>query len=343
MSWRTNTLAFALATAATSALIGAGAAESLSATSDRLLPTLLAQTAADQFVLAGEIDGGSDPLDQPSGLAVSEDGTLYVIDAIENKVRVFAADGAPIATWGETGAKPGQFLFNYPTTPYAWGDIAIGPDGNVYVLDPTNSRVQKFTPEGEFLLTWGSLGSGDDQFQLPTGIWIDRDGKVHVADSGRVQVFSSEGDVLSVWDTTTGGDTVITNPGDIVADESGKVWVADTLMHQLVRFDGAGAIEERVGSIGDDPGELRNPTGMTIDAAGNLYVAEYDGNRVQIFGPDGAPLGIVGSGEGPEALLNPSYVTIAADGTLYVSDEGNHRVLLFRPDGASTPEATPSS
>ncbi len=122
-----------------------------------------------------------------------------------------------------------------------------------------------------------------------------------------------------------------------------QFWVTDTVMHQIVGFDGAGAFEERVGSIGDDPGELRNPSGMAIDAAGNLYVAEYDGDRVQIFGADGTPLGFVGAGEGPDALLNPSYVTFAPDGTLYVSDEGNHRVLLFRPAGASSPEATPVS
>jgi len=303
---------------------------------------LYAQADVPAYELVGEIDGGSDPLDQPSGLAVAEDGTLYVIDAIKNQVRVFDATGAPIATWGETGTKTGQFLFNYPTTPYAWGDIAVGPDGDIYVLDPTNARVQKFTPEGEFLSTWGSLGSGDDQFQLPTGLWIDRDGKIYVADFGRVQVFSGDGDVLSVLGTS-GGDEMITNPGDIVVEESGKIWIADAVMHQIVKFDGAGAVEEQVGKIGDDPGELRNLSGMEIDAAGNLYVAEFDGDRVQIFSPDGETLGFVGTGEGAQALVSPSYITFAADGTLYVSDEGNHRVLVFRPAEASAPEATPES
>lgn len=330
---RSIVLAFTLAVAITPALASAGA-EASPAAVVRASPGLHAQSDAPTYELVSEIDGGSDPLDQPSGLAVADDGALYVVDAIKNQVRVFDASGNALATWGEAGTKPGQFLFNYPTSPFAWGDIAIDSDGAIFVLDPSNSRVQKFTPDGEFLLTWGSLGTGDDQFQLPTGIWVDGDGKVYVADIGRVQVFSGEGDVLSVWETTTDSDVVIDIPGDIVADESGKIWVTDTVMHQLVGFDGAGAIGEQVGGIGDDPGEMRNPSGMTIDAAGNLYVAEYDGDRVQIFGSDGEPLGFVGSGEGPDALLNPSYVTIAADGTLYVSDEGNHRVLLFRPAGA---------
>src|SRR5947199_426896 len=75
-----------------------------------------------------------------------------------------------ITQWGESGSGPGQLL--YPR------GIAVGPNGNVYVTDHGNNRVQVFTSNGDFVTQWGSYGSGNGQFFSPWGIAVDGDGNV---------------------------------------------------------------------------------------------------------------------------------------------------------------------
>jgi DNA-binding beta-propeller fold protein YncE len=86
--------------------------------------------------------------------------------------------------WGTPGTGDGQF-----TRP---GDIAVDSEGNTYVTDQGNSRVQKFDSEGNFMTKWGSKGSDEGQFIDPLGIVLDTSGNVYVVDAGnsRVQVFA---------------------------------------------------------------------------------------------------------------------------------------------------------
>ena len=87
--------------------------------------------------------------------------------------------------WGSTGSGDGQF--NAP------GGIAIDSSNNVYVVDKSNHRIQKFTSTGGFITKWGSSGSGDGQFNVPIGVAVDSSNNVYVSDSGnnRVQKFAS--------------------------------------------------------------------------------------------------------------------------------------------------------
>lgn len=107
----------------------------------------------------------------------------------------FDSNGSMVQTWGEPGAEPGQFDFYLHD--YAVGHLAI--HGNdVYVADARNNRIQQFTLDGAFVRQWGSSGSEDGQFDEPSGILVDRDGRVLVADYGndRVQVFDADGTFL---------------------------------------------------------------------------------------------------------------------------------------------------
>ena len=86
--------------------------------------------------------------------------------------------------WGAKGSADGEFDF--------LSGVAVGPDGNVYVLDTNNNRIQKFTSEGQFVSKWGSVGEGDGEFFSPMGVAVGSDGSVYVADSGndRIQKFA---------------------------------------------------------------------------------------------------------------------------------------------------------
>ncbi|MDF3043232.1 MAG: repeat containing protein [Thermomicrobiales bacterium] len=291
--------------------------------------SLARQPALTEFVR--EIPLGEEGASAPSGVAVAADGTLYVIDSLTDQIRVFDRDGTVIATWGETGARLGQFRFEDASG--FWGDLTLGPDGNLYVLDTFNSRVQVLSPDGEVLRAWGKPGSGEGQFNHPSGIGIDEAGRVYVAETGnaRVQLFDSEGRFLAAWAPPGAETGLFPNVVDVAVDTAGTVSVTDNARNRIYRYDAAGTVIGVFGEIGQQSGQLLHPWGIAVDAAGNLYVAEFEGQRVQILAPDGTLRGVVGSlGTETGYFSGPIYLTVSPDGLLYVADEGNQRVQVFR-------------
>lgn len=144
--------------------------------------------------LEGTINEG---MVDPGGMAIdNENRFLYVADAALDQVLVYDADKFNlIRRMGTTGknhvlSEPGQFA--RPT------NVAVDGDGNLYVTDTSNRRVEIFDADGEFIRTWGKAGDGPGKFARPKGIAIDADGHVWVADAvqDRLQVFTPEGKVL---------------------------------------------------------------------------------------------------------------------------------------------------
>ena len=106
------------------------------------------------------------PFHYPTNLAVAPNGNLYVTDGYGNaRVHVFAPDGTRLFSWGEPGTGPGQFHVPH--------GIAIDRAGTVFVADRENSRVQLFTPKGEFVSEWTDLAR-------PSQVFIDQIGRAHV-------------------------------------------------------------------------------------------------------------------------------------------------------------------
>jgi DNA-binding beta-propeller fold protein YncE len=130
----------------------------------------------------------SGQFDEPVGLAVGPNGRLYVADTWNQRIQVFQEQG-------------GIFFFLSEWPVYGWEGIstdtkpylAISPDGRVWVTDPGNARILVFDPEGNFLFTFGSYGTDDSSFHLPTGIGIGKDGRIFVTDTDnhRVMVFAA--------------------------------------------------------------------------------------------------------------------------------------------------------
>ena len=104
--------------------------------------------------------------------------------------------------------------FNIPAS------VAIAPSGEVFVADGyANCRVHRFSAEGEHLASWGAPGDGPGQFHLPHGIWVDRHGRLLVADreNDRVQMFTQDGDPLGQWPTKLIGPATVFVDGEDVA------------------------------------------------------------------------------------------------------------------------------
>jgi DNA-binding beta-propeller fold protein YncE len=140
---------------------------------------------------------GHDVMLSPAGLAIDhENRFLYVVDSQLDQVLVYDADSFKLLRRiGTTGKKhtlvdPGNF--SLPT------HCAVDADGNLYVTDTLNNRVEVFDADGKFIREWGKAGDGPGRFGRPKGISVDRDGHVWVADAmlQRVQVFDQQGQLL---------------------------------------------------------------------------------------------------------------------------------------------------
>ncbi len=171
----------------------------------------------------------SEGMRDPGGLAIdAENRFLYVADAELDQVLVYDADPPykllrkiGVAGKGHSLTGPGEF--SKPT------NLAVDKDGNLYVSDTFNDRVQVFDAEGNFIRTWGKPGDGPGYFARPKGIAIDADGHVWVADTvqNRLQVFTPEGRLL-LW---IGGRGVL--PGhfqalvDVTIDKNNRVFTSE--------------------------------------------------------------------------------------------------------------------
>ena len=144
--------------------------------------------------------------------------------------------------WGGLGAGPGQF--NAPE------GIALGPQGQVYLLGTGNSRVQLFDAQGDFLSEWGSLCSLSSsepclgRFKEPEGITVGPDGTVYVADSGndRIELFDAQGRFIAQWGSSGSADGQLSNPVGLALDRQGDLYVADTLNQRIEVFAPSGEI-----------------------------------------------------------------------------------------------------
>lgn len=116
-------------------------------------------------------------------VAVDRAGNVFVGES--GGVTKYTSTGTELAHWGTWGSGPGQLS-------EPWG-MDVDADGNVYVADTFNSRVQVFTGDGTFVTEWGSRGFGLEQFDQPQGIAVDGAGRIYVADSfnGRIKIFGS--------------------------------------------------------------------------------------------------------------------------------------------------------
>jgi hypothetical protein len=163
--------------------------------------------------------------------------------------------------------------------------VTVDGNGNVYVTDRLNNRVQKFSSSGAFLAKWGSYGTGNGQFNNPNGVGVDGSGNVYVTDRSRVQKFTSGGGFVASYGSSGSGDGQFANPGDIGFDASGNIYVVDTENHRIQKFSSSFTFLSKWGGLGMTPGLFFSPWGLGVSQTGYLYVADTNNNRIQKFGP----------------------------------------------------------
>src|SRR5271165_4316757 len=180
----------------------------------------------------------TDGLVDPVGLAIDTTNRfLYVVDTQQDQVLVYDADTLKLLRRIGTGGKN-----HYLTTPGDFGapqGVALDKDGNVYVTDTLNNRVEIFDADGEFVSQFGKHGDGPGYFARPKGIAVDCDGHIWVADEfqDRVQVFNREGELLTYI-----GDTHASAPGQfkalvgIAIDKQNRVFTTEQYPGRMQMF-----------------------------------------------------------------------------------------------------------
>ena len=266
----------------------------------------------------------------PVGIALDKDTNVYVTDEWLHRVTKYDKDGEYLTHWGIQGSGDGEL--NRPS------GIAISQEDTIYIVDSRNNRVQTFNLEGTFLGKFGSSGSDNGQFNLPWGMCLDKDSNVFVADwrNDRVQSFTANGE----WLATFGAPAVGT---------SGNCYNARV----------NGGIKHSEAPVGT----FNRPTGVCVDQDGDIYIADWLNNRVQVLSPEGrfiteftgdgnlSNMGISKLQSNPDmirqrngvrnftpekVLWAPCAVRIAQDNRVIIADTTRHRFQIYRKNTEPT-------
>jgi len=238
------------------------------------------------FLKAWDGEEGSAPgqLTEPWGIAVGDNGKVYVSDTWNHRVQMFNEDGAYLGefgtfadTQGDVEAAPRSF----------WGprDIVIDPEGNLYVSDTGNKRIQKFTPDGQFMGAFGGGGITPGRFEEPVGLALDADGNIYVADAWnqRVQKFDKYFNFVAEWPVVGWDSQNITNKPFIAVDSQNRVFISDPENYRIIVYDSEGNLLGTFGQYGQDIQSFRLPLGLTFGSDDALFVVDSDNNRVMKF------------------------------------------------------------
>lgn len=350
-------------------------ADTDNATIRKVTPAGVVTTLAGSVNVYGSVDGTGSAANFyfPTGLAVDGSGNVYVADSNNHTIRKVSALGEVTTFAGSAGSSGSvngtgvAALFNTPT------GVALDGAGNIYVADSNNHAIRKISSAGVVTTIAGiasSSGSSDGTgsaalFNQPTGITVDIAGIVYAADSSNhnIRKITSDGVVTTFAGTTvvggngstdgTGSEARFYNPRGIAVDNSGNVFVADSENCTIRKITPAGVVTTLAGMAGnagstDGTGSAARflyPDALTVDGAGNVYVADTGNNTIRKITSAGVVTTLAGSaglsgstnGSGNAARFNyPLGITVDEAGIVYVADSSNHMIRKITPEGVVT-------
>jgi sugar lactone lactonase YvrE len=321
-------------------------------------------------------DGGaatSASLSHPNGVALDASGNLYIADYGNSRIRKVAAATGIITTVtgngvfgfaGDGGAATSASL----SSPIG---VALDGSGNLYIVDYLNHRIRKVTAATGIITTVAGNGSpafaGDGgaatsaSLNYPSGVALDASGNLYIADyfnrrirkvtaaTGIITTVAGNGSFGFAGDDGAATSASLERPTGVALDASGNLYIADTFNYRIRKVDAASGIITTVAGNGNatfagDGGaatsaSLYGPTGVALDASGNLYIADRSNQRIRkVDAASGIITTVAGNGfsgfagddgAATSASLNePFGVALDASGNLYIADNYNHRIRM---------------
>jgi DNA-binding beta-propeller fold protein YncE len=234
--------------------------------------------------------------------------------------------------------------------------VDVDADGNLYVADTGNNRIQVFDSNRLFVRKWGQLGTDDGQFVAPhdLAVGVDAQGFVNVyvadTDADRIQQFAipdSEGVCpdtaqfvvdgacfIRTWGNFGTGNGDLISPIGIAVGNGGQVYVAETTNNRVQVFDADGNYVSQFGTQGNGDGQFLGPHGVAIGPNGDVYVADAGNNRVQVFTSEGVyDRQWGGLGDGDTQFRTPEDVAVSDAGVVFVSELAGNRVKAYDENG----------
>ena len=303
-------------------------------------------------------------------------------------ITTFAGNGEDIRGFGSPAGDGGSAV---DAQLYLPSDVAVDGTGNVFIADTGWRRIRKVDSSGTITPIAGTGGGGsfggdggpavDAQVSKAWGVAMDGVGNVFIADTGnhRIRKVDSTGTITTIvgpestvinhrggfsGDGGPAAAALLRNPHGVAVDGAGNLFIADTYNHRIRKVDTSGTITTIAGSgstglarggFNGDGGpataaRLYGPTGVAVDRAGNLYIADWNNNRIRKVGTSGIITTIAGNGPsgdhgsyggdgGPAfdaQLYLPYGVAVDGGGNLFIADTGNHRIRKVDSTGTIT-------
>jgi len=281
--------------------------------------------------------GGDARFYSPTGIAVDGAGDLYVSDCVNNTVRKITAAGEVTTVAGLAGSSGWRDGVGVNARFCDPAGLALDGSGNLYIAEFTNCTIRKMTPAGTVTTVAGSHashGSQDGigrqaQFYYPKGVAVDNTGNLFVADGNNHTIrkvtpageTSTLAGLAGAWGTADGvGDAARFNsPQGVAVDVDGNVFVADTENNRIRKISAVGVVTTYAGSspgFFDGPcidARFDHPTGVTVDNAGNVYVADSNNLKVRKISTEGAVTTLATLWASPKAVAvdNSGNVLVA--------------------------------
>ena len=246
--------------------------------------SLLQQWGSYADLFSGDAPAGT--FNEPWGVAVGPDGSVYVTDTWNHRVQKFTKDGKPIKTWGQYG----QPVLDIPESASSlWGPrgIAVDGRGHVLVADTGNKRIVVFDEDGNYVTEFGTGGFDPGQFDEPVAVTVAASGTVYVTDTWnqRVQAFvpSETGDFYvptAQWDISGWFGQSLENKPFIAVDANENVYVTDPEGYRVIEFTSTGEFIRTWGAFGNGPAEIGLASGIAVDRDGFVWVTDAGNNRI---------------------------------------------------------------
>ena len=258
---------------------------------------------------------GNEALVKPFGVAVDEEGNLYVTDTGANAICLFDRVRRKWQRWEKIGK-----------TQFASPVAITARKGVIFVADSGSGRVVAFDLRGKLLFDI------TNRLERPSGLVIASD-RLWVADSQRhcVASFDLGGNFLSEFGHRGAGLGEFNFPTHIAADIAGNLFVTDSLNGRVQMFGPNGEPRRQIGNVGDTSGSFSRPKGLALDTMGHVYVVDALFDNIQVFDTDGRFLLYLGEpGAKPGEFWLPNGIAISSNNDIFVADSYNRRVQVFK-------------